>query len=242
MRLRLTSTLGALALFAILAFGSTAGVLAQATPEASPAAGSDFDLAKLPGLHQGVVRTYSSPIASTQIDPNATPTDEATPAATPDYASWGVVTLSAILLEFDSPEQAAAHLDTVNAEMTSPASTGGIELTEITVEGFPGPAKAYSASVDQGPGLTLHQVLLTTQDGPFIYQAIVIALSSSDDAQVTATDVVHAMIAAPAGEGEGTFVKDGTSTGGLWDKFPAVGDPALAGMKPELDDQVAPAA
>lgn len=242
MRLHLPSMLGAVTLLAMLAFGPSASALAQATPEASPA-GSEFDLTALPGLHKGVARLYSNPIASTQVEPGATPADVvATPEATPDYASWGVVTLSAIILEFDSPERAAANLDTVNAALTSPASTGGIELTEIAVDEFPGPAKAYSASVDQGPGLTMHQVLLTAQDGPYIYQVIAIALSSNEDAQGAAVNVVKAMIAAPAGEGDGTFNRDGTSSGGIWDKFPVAGDPVLQGMKVELDDQLNPAA
>lgn len=241
MRLRLPSLLGAVTLLAMLALGSSASAFAQATPEASPT-GGEFDLSTLPGLHLGVARLYSNPIATTQIDPNATPADmAATPEATPDYASWGVVTLSAIILEFDSPEQAAANMDTVNAAMTSPASTGGIELTEVTVDGFPGPAKAYSASIDQGPGLTMHQVLLTTQDGPYIYQVIAISLSKVEDAQGAAEKVVHAMIAAPIGEGDGTFNQDGTSSGGIWDKFPVAGDAALAGLTPNLDDRIEPA-
>lgn len=39
------------------------------------------------------------------------------------------------------------------------------------------------------------------------------------------------------GTGHGTFRQDGTSTGGLWDKFPAAGDPVLPGLKPVNDMQ-----
>ena len=35
------------------------------------------------------------------------------------------------------------------------------------------------------------------------------------------------MIDTPAGEGNGTFGVQGTSTGGLWDKLPPIGHPLL---------------
>lgn len=47
----------------------------------------------------------------------------------------------------------------------------------------------------------------------------------------------QALIAKPAGTGQVTFRQDGTSTGGLWDKFPAVGDPVLPELKPVNDMQ-----
>lgn len=236
MRLRLLSSVGAVALFAMLAFGGPAAALAQgATPEASPEASPEFSPADLPGFQQGVARAYASDLSALYATPVSA-------EATPDYASLGVVTLSAVILEFDSEEHAAGSYDTVVQQVTSPASTGGIALKKLTVEGFSGPADAFSASIDQGPGLTLHQVVLLTQDGPYIYQTIAIALSSPEDAQAFAVSVSKAIIAAPAGEGEGTVVKDGTSSGGIWDKFPKAGDPVLAGMTPESDDVFDPEA
>ena len=234
MRLRLSSAVGACLLFAMLAIGGPAGALAQATPDASPdaspAAATTFSPDSLPGFEQGVARIYSSDLSVLF----ATPT---VPEATPDYASIGVATLSTVILAFDSEEHAASAFDTVVEQVTSPSSTGGIELSEITLDDFSGPTKAYSASVDQGPGITLHQIVLLTQDGPYVYQTIAVALSSSEEAQAASVDVTLAMIANPAGEGEGTFAKDGSSTGGVWDKFPVAGDPVLDGVEPEADDR-----
>ncbi|MGC4106822.1 MAG: hypothetical protein QM753_10790 [Thermomicrobiales bacterium] len=230
MRLRLSSVAGAFVLFAMLAFGGPAGALAQATPEASP----DFRPDDLPGFQQGIARSYSADLSALF----ATPT---TAEATPDYASLGVVTLSTVILAFDSEDSAASTYDTVVQQVTSPASTGGIELKELTVQELSGPTNAYTASIEQGEGLTLHQVVLLTQDGPYIYQTIAIALSTPEDAQAFAVAVAQAMIAAPAGEGEGTFSQDGTSTGGAWDKFPKTGDPVLKGLSVEMDDRFEPA-
>lgn len=39
------------------------------------------------------------------------------------------------------------------------------------------------------------------------------------------------------GTGHGTFKEDSTSTGGLWYKFPTVGDTVLSGLKPVNDMQ-----
>ena len=237
MRVR-SSFVGVCLLFAMLAFAGPAAVMAaQATPDASGDVSPVYNPADLPGLQQAVARSYSADLAALF----ATREAAATAAATPDYAAMGVVTLNAVVLQFDSEAHAASAFDTVVKQTTSPASTGGIQLEGAEVEGFSGPAKVYTASIDQGPGLTLHQAVLMTQDGPYVYQTIAIALSSSEDAQSTAANVAKAMIAAPAGEGEGTFAKDGTSTGGLWDKLPVAGDPVLQGMTPEIDNLLDPA-
>lgn len=231
MRLRLLSSLGAVVLFAMLAFGGPAAALAQgaSTPEASPEASPAFSPADLPGFQQGYARAYSSDLSALSATPVAA-------EATPDYASFGVVTLSVVILAFDSEDNAAGSFEPVVQQVTSPASTGGIELKELTVEGLAGPTVAYSAAIDQGPGLTLHEVVLLTQDGPYIYQTIAIALSSPEDAQAFAVNVTQAIVAAPAGEGTGTLAPDGTSTGGPWDKLPKAGDPVLEGMTPVSDD------
>lgn len=236
MKVRLSSTLGTLVLFATLVFGSSTGVLAQATPEVPSDVSPLYSPADLPGLQQAVARSYAGDMAALF----ATQEAAATAAATPDYTSWGVATLNAVVLQFDSEANAASAFTTVVEKMTSPASTGGIDLGEVEVEGFTGPAKAYTASIDQGPGLSLHQAVVLTQDGPYIYQTIAVGLSSPEDALATATDVAKATIANPASEGEGTFVDDGTSTGGLWDKFPVAGDPVLAGVIPEIDTRIYP--
>ena len=227
--MRLRAVGGGILLVLLLAVqGHGEAMAAQATPEASP----EFAVASLPGFVQGAARTWASDIAATPL----------APSSTPDYASLGVVTLSAIIYEFDSDTDAAAAFDPVVGETTGPASTGGIELSEMAVEGFSGRVSAFSAAVAQGPGLTMHQVLLTAQDGPFIYQTIAVALSSVEDAQEVAVGVAQAMIAAPAGAAPATFDRKGASSGGIWDKFPPAGDPILQGMKVELDDQLAPAA
>lgn len=238
MRVRLLSLAGILALIAALACGTSAGVLAQATPEASGDVSPVYNPADLPGLHQAAARSYTADLSALFATREA-----ATPAATPpDYAAMGVVTLNAVVLQFDSEQHAAAAFTVVVEKLTSPASTGGIDLGEVEVEGFTGPVRAFTASVDQGPGLSLHQAVLLTQAGPYVYQTIAVGLSSSEDSLATATAVAKAMIATPAGEGAATFKGDGTSSGGIWDKFPTAGDPVLAGMTPEFDDPIVPAA
>ncbi|MGB3330494.1 MAG: hypothetical protein WBA46_16160 [Thermomicrobiales bacterium] len=239
MRVRLLSLAGVLALFATLACGTSAGTLAVATPDASGDVSPVYNAADLPGLHQAVARSYTADLSALFATREAAATT-ATPAA-PDYAAMGVVTLNAVVLQFDSEQHAAAAFTVVVEKLTSPASTGGIDLGEVEVEGFTGPVRAFTASVDQGPGLSLHQAVLLTQAGPYVYQTIAVGLSSSEDSLATATAVANAMIATPAGEGAATFKGDGTSSGGIWDKFPIAGDSVLAGMTPEFDDPIVPA-
>lgn len=236
MRLRWFSSLGSLVLVATIVMVATMagprGVFAQASPEASPDAVAGP--ADLPGFQQVAARMYSGDIGAI-LAAVATP-------ATPGAAVPSVVTMTAVAIQFDSEASAAGGYDLALKQLTGPASTGGIELTEVAVEGFAGKTNAYTASIAQGEGITLHQAVLISQDGPYIYQTIVVALSSTEDAQTLAVDVAKAMIATPAGTGEVTFVKDGTSTGGIWDKFPKAGDPVLNGLTPELDDRTDPAA
>jgi hypothetical protein len=235
MRLRWFSLLGSLLLVATIAVVTVVagphGAFAQASPQASPdVAAGPVDL---PGFQQVAARNYSGDIGAI-LAAVATP-------ATPGAAGPSVVTLTAVAIQFDSDADAASAYDMALKQLTGPASTGGIELAEVAVEGFSGKTNAYTASIPQGEGITLHQAVLITQDGPYIYEMIAVALSSTGDAQAIATDVAKAMIATPAGTGEATFVKDGTSSGGIWDKFPKAGDPVLQGLTPEIDDRSDPA-
>lgn len=237
MRLRWCSSLGSFFLVAMIvvmaAVAGPRGVVAQASPEASPdAIAGPVDL---PGFQQVVARMYSGDIGAILAAAAATPTASGTPVPS-------VVTMTAVAIQFDSEASAAGAYDAALAQLTGPASTGGIELKELAVEGFSGKTNAYTASIEQGEGITLHQVVVITQDGAFIYETIAVALSSGEEAQAIATNVAKAMIATPVGTGEATFVKDGTSTGGIWDKFPKAGDPVLHGLTPEMDDQTDPAA
>lgn len=237
MRLRCPSVFGVLVLFAALALSGPAGALAQATPDASPAVSPEvppaFDLSRLAGLQMVVARGYAADTSTLLATP-------ASVEATPDSSSFGVVNLSAIIFRFGSEAEATDGFAGVVAQVTSPANTGGIDLKEVPIAGFSENTKGYAASIDQGPGLSLNQAVLVTQDGAFIYETIVISLTSTDDAMETAANATTAMVEAPVGEGEGTLSKDGTSSGGIWEKFPKAGDPVLRGMKPEMDDQVFP--
>ncbi|MGC4189822.1 MAG: hypothetical protein QM589_01130 [Thermomicrobiales bacterium] len=237
MRPRLGFVVGVCLLAVLAIAGGPSVMAASATPDASPDVPPPFDLSGLAGLQTVLMRAYAADTSALLATP-------ASAEATPDYSSFGVVSLSAIVFQFDSETDAAAGFEGVMTQVMSPGNTGGIDLKEVdaAVAGLGANTKAYVAAIDQGAGLSLNQAVLVTQDGAFIYETIVISLTSVDDAQATAVAVAQAMIAAPLGEGDGTLVKDGTSSGGVWEKFPKAGDPMLHGMTPEMDDQIDPAA
>src|SRR5699024_4219359 len=80
------------------------------------------------------------------------------------------------------------------------------------------------------PGNGVAQV---TREGATIYAAVVYAVDT--EPAPVAEAVITQMIETPASATPEVPGQDGTSTGGVWDRFPVAGDPVLRGLVPVSD-------
>lgn len=117
-----------------------------------------------------------------------------------------------------------------------PASQSGFGTTfqESDLSGFGDAAKEIKGSEgQQGTMMTLEAILLRT--GNFNY--FVTIISQNDQADHKAREIATAMLNNHAGDGDGTFNADGTSSGGIWKLLPVNGDADL-GTLVVLGDEI----
>lgn len=205
------------------------------------------------GLQQAVNRNYAAPgiasmaMAAMSGTPMATPSmamaspvpATASPVASPTTGA-ALQTASGFIFQYQTGDQAknafASDSETIfdafNKRFTAQTK---ITLAKDSVTGVGNAANAWSGS-GQVEGVTLSVFAIVTYYRNDVYFTVLVAKgSNAKDATVSFT---KALIAVPAGGGTGTFNKNGTSTGGLWDKFPKKGDPVLQGMEPINDMQL----
>ncbi|MGB3330495.1 MAG: hypothetical protein WBA46_16165 [Thermomicrobiales bacterium] len=228
-RRSILSLVAMVALFgSMLAHGSMAAMAQDTT-------GSDFQLSDLKGIQQGVSRDYMGDM-SAMMAAYSTPSAD---SETPDLSSIGLFSVSTIVLKFDSEDNAKAGLDTMKGEMTSPEATGGVELKEESVDGLPDNTTAMSAQVSES-GFSGNVFLIGSQQDEYIYYTFAMSLADDDSAKNAAVDFTKFMVDASAGDGEGTFNEDGTSSGGVWDKLATNDDDVLNGLTVSADAQIYP--
>lgn len=194
------------------------GVAALAqTPEASPVASG------IEGLVESASRQYST-------DPELVPADD--PEA--------LVVITAHLFRFDNDGHAREAYEAVT-ENPSEALLGGgesgeegPEIEEAEIDDLGDRAYAIWLSATHAEdGVTGHFRALYVQDGEFLL--LVTAIAGTEDATAYADDIARVMTERDAGDGEAATSDDGTSTGGIWDKFPPAGDEAVEGLIPFRD-------
>lgn len=172
------------------------------------------------GLQHSIVRAYS-------LDYSAL-LEGATPGAEPGIPT-GIFLIGATILEFDSSDNAAAALAKLD-EDTSPedvAQGEDAEVTELDL-GVGDAGVAYSGVEDLNGRQTEMVVAIIQQD---VYVYFVTVGGSDVDVQARTIEFVTGLIDRE-GSGAGEFSEDGTSTGGLWDKYPAADDPVVSGLIP----------
>jgi hypothetical protein len=190
-----------------------------------------FDLDDLSGLQSGVGRYYYYDF-SAMMDAMSTPGAEM-----PDMPPLSG--LSVAVLKFDGDDNAEGGFDRLYEELAKSANESLNEdmgdgtpvapqsVDENDVDDIGDQAKSISATVeDEEEGPTVSYALLA-RDGDTV---ILIAASGAADPSQSAQDLAKGMVDRDSGDGDGTFNEDGTSTGGLWDRFPANDDPALGGL------------
>ena len=223
--------LSALLLIMMLAIAGTRSSSVLAQDDATAESGSAFDdLTQLEGLEEAVGRTYSFDYEALMA--NASPED----FENFEYPE-GIQYLSAIVLKFDSDDNAKAALDLAAEELPN-AAGDDIELTEIEVDGFNDDTLALGATEEDeelGPTAT---TAIITQEDEYLYLTIGVASGEGQDATETVSELAKQVIDGDTG-GDATFNEDGTSEGGLWDKFPDAGSELVEGLV-ATDEQIFP--
>ncbi len=175
----------------------------------------------LEGLQHAVVRAYSLDYSALFA--------EASPEAEPAVPT-GVFLVGATILEFDTSEHAEAALAQLDEETDAQneATMGGeTEVSEIDLE--LGDNSISYSGVENLEGQEAETVITLVQQDTYVY--FVVAAGGGEDIQAIAVDFTNGLIERD-GSGAGEFNEDGTSTGGLWDKYPATDDELVSELLP----------
>ena len=180
----------------LLALTLLTGATTVATAQEEPTL-ADMDLA---GLQKMYGRAFAADMMA-MMDP-------ASPEAMP--SGWWLLTT--LVLEFDSEDAARAGLETIVS--TSVAGDGAsLEQVELDLDNL-----NYTALRAEDEMTSM--LMVTAQDGPYVYAAVGITFREDPEPLVEA--VITAMRDTDTSDDAEMFREDGTSTGGLWAKLPAV--------------------
>lgn len=152
----------------------------------------------------------------------------ASPAASADLPDLQLV--SGLVMRYETPEFAARAFDKLTGDMAEETSADE-SLTDqevVALDGIGDQASAIGTTAVEPEGTWVTRVS-TAQEGQYLY--IVMAIGADPDRVATADNLLVGMVNdVDPGEGDGTFMEDGTSTGGPWDTLPTNDHPALAGL------------
>lgn len=188
-------------------------VLAPASAqEASPIA----PIEETGGLESTVSRSWSIDYAN------------ASPEASAELPELQMVI--AMVMRYETPEQAAAALDLYMSDMADQMETDQYlkEFELVELDDIGDRATTVSTTVVESEGSWYSRVS-SAQEGQYLYTLMVIG-GNADRVASADTLLAEMVNDVDPGEGEGTFAADGTSTGGPWDVLPTSDHPALAGL------------
>ncbi len=176
----------------------------------------------LEGLQHSVVRAYTIDY-STMFETAATPGAEM-------QMSAGIYVLGATILEFDNAGNAESALFKLADETEAQDEMNrneGAEVSDLDLD--LGDNNVSYTSVEDVEGVETETVVSLVQGGNYVY--FLVAGGNDTDVQRTVVEFATVLIENDGG-GEGEFNEDGTSSGGLWEKFPAADDALFAGLVP----------
>jgi hypothetical protein len=191
------------ALIALLMLGLAAAPIAAQTPVGD----GGTQIENLEGLQRAYSRTYTADMmAMFNI-------------ATPDAMPSGWFALTTMVLEFDNADNAKAGNDLLIKDVESTDMTDtGTTLEDATLNVDYDYTAKQAIATEQG--MTTHILVATSQDDKYIYA--VVGITFGDDPADVVASTLTSLRDTKAGDGDGTFHDDGTSSGGLWDKLPAL--------------------
>lgn len=221
-------------LLAVLMQALTLGRSGAGATAQDPSMAAPFEFGELKGARQAVSRTYTVDFSG-MMDSIGTPEPNGELGEVPELS--GVVSLAGVIGQFDSSDNASAAVDRVDEE-TKASLEGQPDaptLNEVEVD-LGQKSKAYTAT-QEIEGQMLNLSVIIVQQDEFLYFVVGGAIDA--DAQEMSSSFVQAMIDNEAGDGQPQVKEDGTSTGGLWDKFPKADDQLVANLV-AFDEQLYP--
>jgi len=150
----------------------------------------------------------------------------------------GVSFLAGEIQRYDISEHAASGFDVWDSAVRSYLEAYSSDLAGIDVFDLDLGDRSMGYVSSGKEGNREHRaVMIIVQHGEYIYYTV--CNSVDNDVRELSKIFMQTMIDNDAGTGEETFDKDGASTGGLWDKFPKVGDELVRGLS-AFDEQISP--
>lgn len=189
------------------------------------------DVANLEGLESAVSRSYTLDYEAMYAA--ATPGD-----TTEMEMPAGLQVLSLGIYKFDNDDNAKNAMDLAQEELQAEGALGEVEVEEFDADDMNDDSIALSGvSEEEGIGPAQTSVLVT-QEGQYIYFSVGLASGDGADSQTPVVDSVKYMKDTDEG-GDVAFNEDGTSTGGIWEKFIKADNEQVAGLI-AFDQQVFP--
>lgn len=184
----------------LLALALTAGVAISGTAQVEPGT-SELDIE---GLEKAYGRTFNGDMMAMMEAPEE------------DLSGWFMLTV--MVLEFDNEDNAGAGYEQLTGDASSSAAEEDVSLEEVELD-LDVDYTAYQA-VEEMDGISTNVLLVTAHDGDYVYA--VSGITFGDDPVGTVESVFGDVQGADAGDDEEMFHDDGTSMGGLWEKFPTL--------------------
>ena len=210
---KLSSLLAMLLVGFSLLGGSGVGAQDMSSPEDS------LDPSDLEGIQNGAARYYT-------IDYSAMMENMGTPGAEMEMPS-GLFALGGAVLEFDNDDNAKSAFDTLKDDESFSGELTG-DNAEDWDSGLGDQNQGFKGTEDL-EGSSMDTVFTMFQKDNYVY--ITLAAGTDVDVESAAKDFGNKLIDND-GSGAGEFKEDGTSTGGLWDKFPKADDEMVAELIP----------
>lgn len=202
-----------LLLTAICALLSITAVNAQ-TPVATP------ESEVLPGLQEAVSRQYGP-------GPDTTNTQQE-----------GLFFLTARIYRFDTAEHAATAYDQMianaAAQIAPPDQPESIDIHTESIDDLGDQAEVSWLQANPHEDVQGFFRVLHVQDGTLVY--LLTAIAGDEESMLITDDLARDMASRKAGRDDASFNPDGTSTGGLWELFPAPNADIIDGLVPFADD------
>ncbi|MDQ3443011.1 MAG: hypothetical protein M3490_05315 [Chloroflexota bacterium] len=216
-------------LIAVFALLSTLSAAAQ-----TPAANEIPPIDDFEGIEAAVDRTWGLDIAGMMA---------ATPDLQPEEIDQGITVLSAMVLRFDSAENALAAYNTfqsgVGSQLLQMAQGGTPAVSDEPLSDLGDLASAITLTTTT-PDQETYLRFVLVQEGEYVF--LTYALAETND-QVTIADDLAAYVVNDGEEqgDEAIYVAEGASTGGLWGFMPSDDNELLGGLIPISDQTLYPA-
>lgn len=189
-----------------MAFGAaTSAIAAQATPT---------EISQLPGVQSGVARSWQIPFSW------STPESSDEPQ---------VGYLAASIIQFDTEAHAEESFGIVVAGVQeTPVDEATPDVHFFVSADFGGELGDERVALQPADASWAPISALIVREGSLIY--LVVGTAMQGDPSATIVALTETTLTRPAGSGSASLVADGTSSGGLWDKFPPASDPTVASL------------